>query len=98
MFLDEPFSARDFSTRLKVSDDVYKIIKESKKTTIMITHDISESISMADKVIVLSRSPAVVKNVYNIELINRGLPTQNRKDERFNYYYDLIWKDLDKDE
>lgn len=64
----------------------------------MVTHDIGEAISMADKVIVLSKSPAKVKNVYNIDLINRGLPTSNRKDKNFNYYYDLIWKDLDKDE
>ncbi len=98
LFLDEPFSALDFSTRLKVSDDVYKIIKKEKKTTIMVTHDIGEAISMADKVIVLSKSPAKVKSVYNIELINKELPTQNRKDEKFNYYYDLIWRDLDKDE
>ncbi len=98
LFLDEPFSALDFSTRLKVSDDVYKIIKESKKTTIMVTHDIGEAISMADKVIVLSKSPAKVKGVYNIELINKDLPTKNRKDSKFNYYYDLIWKDLDNDE
>lgn len=64
----------------------------------MVTHDISEAVSMANKVIVLSKSPAIVKGVYNIELINKGLPTQNRKDKKFNYYYDLIWKDLDKDE
>lgn len=98
LFLDEPFSALDFSTRLKVSDDVYKIIKKERKTTIMVTHDIGEAISMADKVIVLSKSPAKIKSVYNIELINKELPTSNRKDEKFNYYYDLIWKDLDKDE
>lgn len=94
LFLDEPFSALDFSTRLLVSDDVYKIIKETKVTTIMVTHDIGEAISMADKVVVLSKSPAVVKSIYNIELDNKDLPTINRKDSKFNYYYDLIWKDL----
>lgn len=96
LFLDEPFCALDFSTKLSVSDDVYKIIKENKKTTIMVTHDIGEACSLADKVIVLSKSPAVVKNVYKIELEERGFPTKNRKDKMFNYYYDLIWKDLDK--
>lgn len=96
LFLDEPFSALDFSTRLNVSDDVYKIIKDTKKTTIMVTHDIGEAISMADKVVVLSKSPAKIKNIYKINLLNKGLPTQNRKDENFNYYYDLIWKDLDE--
>ncbi len=98
LFLDEPFSALDFSTRLNVSDDVYKIIKDSGKTTIMVTHDIGEAISMADKVIVLSKCPSVVKNSYYIELDKRDCPTKNRKDKRFNYYYDLIWKDLDNNE
>lgn len=98
LFLDEPFSALDFSTRLSVSDDVYKIIKENKKTTIMVTHDIGEAVAMAQKVVVLSKSPSVVKNVYEIQLDKPGLPTSNRKDAKYNYFYDLIWKDLDKDE
>ncbi len=95
LFLDEPFSALDFSTRLSVSDDVYRIIKETNVTTIMVTHDIGEAISMADKVIILSNGPAIVKNVYNIDLDNKDLPTINRKNSKFNYYYDLIWNDLD---
>lgn len=94
LFLDEPFSALDFSTRLSVSDDVYRIIKETNVTTIMVTHDIGEAISMADKVIVLSNGPAIVKNVYNIDLDNKDLPTINRKNSKFNYYCDLIWNDL----
>ena len=61
LLLDEPFSALDFETRQLVSDDVYKIIKKEKKTTIMITHDIAEAISMADRVIVLTSRPAKVK-------------------------------------
>ncbi len=97
LLLDEPFSALDYSTRLNVSDDVYKIIKDTGKTTIMITHDIGEAVSIGDKVVVLSKSPATIKNVYNIELDNKGIPTQNRKDTKFNYYYDLIWKDLNED-
>ena len=94
LFLDEAFSALDYSTRLKVSDDVYKIIKDTGKTTIMITHDIGEAISMADKVIVLSKGPAKVKNIYNIELYNKDIPTNNRNDSKFDYYYNLISKDL----
>ena len=97
LFLDEPFSALDFYTRLKVSDDVYKIIKENKKTTLMVTHDIGEAISMADKIIVLSKSPAHIKKIYDIELENKDLPTNNRKNPKFNHYYDLIWKDLSED-
>ena len=95
LLLDEPFSALDYQTRINVSDDVYKIIKEEKKTAIMVTHDISEAIAMADKVIVLSKRPAVVKNSYTIEMENKGLPSINRKNKKFDYYYDLIWKDFD---
>ena len=95
LLLDEPFSALDYQTRINVSDDVYKIIKEEKKTAIMVTHDISEAISMADKVIVLSKRPAIVKNIYTIEMENKDIPSLNRKNKEFNYYYDLIWKDFD---
>ena len=94
LFLDEPFSALDFSTRLNVSDDVFKIIKETGITTIMVTHDIGEAVSMADKVVVLSTGPAFVKNIYNIKLDNKDLPTINRKNSMFNYYNELIWKDF----
>ena len=95
LFLDEPFSALDFTTRLKVSDDVYEIIKNYGKTTIMVTHDIGEAISMADRIIVLSKSPAKIKRIYNIKLKDKSIPTNNRKDVMFNKYYDAIWKDLD---
>ena len=84
LFLDEAFSALDYNTRLSVSDDVYKIIKDTGKTTIMVTHDIGEAISMADKVIVLSKGPAKVKSIYKIDLDNKDIPTNNRKDNKFD--------------
>ena len=65
------------------------------KTTIMVTHDLNEAISMADYVVVLSKRPSVVKNIYKIDLDNKGLPTDNRKDNKFNYYFDLIYGELD---
>ena len=95
LFLDEPFSALDYQTRLAVSDDVYKIIKQEKKSAIMITHDISEAISMADRVIVLTKRPSKIKNIYEIKLTGRSTPIQNRKAKEFAYYYDKIWKDID---
>jgi len=95
LFLDEPFSALDYQSRLAVSDDVYKIIKKEKKSAIMVTHDISEAISMADRIIVLSKRPSTIKNVYEIELSNRSTPINNRKAKEFSKYYDMIWKDID---
>lgn len=95
LLLDEPFSALDYQSRLAISDDIYNILKKEKKTMIMVTHDIAEAISMCDKVIVLSNRPATIKSIYNIELDNRSTPINNRKDKKFSYYYDKIWKDID---
>lgn len=95
LLLDEPFSALDYQTRLAVSDDVWKIIKKEKKTTIMITHDIAEAISMADRIIVLTNRPSKVKSIYTIEMKNKQNPINNRKQKEFQYYYDKIWKDID---
>lgn len=95
LLLDEPFSALDYQTRLSVSDDVYKIIKKENKSAIMVTHDLAEAISMADKVIVLSKRPSIIKSIYDIKLTDKSTPINNRKAKEFSYYYDLIWKDID---
>ena len=95
LLLDEPFSALDYQSRLNISEDIYNILKKEKKTMIMVTHDIAEAISICDKVIVLSDRPAKIKNIYNIKLDNKTTPINNRRDKKFNYYYDLIWKDID---
>lgn len=93
--MDEPFSALDYQTRLAVSDDVYNIIKKEKKSAIMVTHDIAEAISMADKIIILSKRPSTIKKIINIKLTNKSNPINNRKAKEFSYYYDLIWKEID---
>jgi NitT/TauT family transport system ATP-binding protein len=95
LLLDEPFSALDYQARLAVSDDVYRIIKENKKTVIMVTHDLAEAISMADRIVVLSKRPATIKNIYDIKLTNKSTPIENRKAKEFASYYEKIWKDLD---
>ena len=95
VLLDEPFSALDFQSRQLVSDDVYKILKEQNITAIMVSHDISEAISMSDRVIILSNRPAVIKGVYDIKLDNPSTPINNKKDINFNKYFDILWKELD---
>ena len=94
LLLDEPFSALDAQTRLQVSDDVYKIIKNENKTIIIVTHDLSEAISICDKIILLSDRPSKIKNIYEINYSNKELPTENRKKNEFIYYYDLLWSDI----
>lgn len=95
LLLDEPYSALDYQTRLALSDDMYRIIKNEKKTAILITHDIAEAICMADRIIVLTKRPCSIKKIYQINLKNKDTPINNRKDPNFNYYYDMIWRDLD---
>lgn len=95
LLLDEPMSALDAQSRLAISDDIYKIIKNEGKTAIMVTHDISEAISMSDKVIVLTKRPAVIKNIYQINLENSSTPINNRNSLNFSSYYNDIWRDLD---
>jgi len=95
LLLDEPYSALDYQTRLALSNDLYKIIKDENKTAIMITHDIAEAISLADRIVVLTKRPCHVKKIYKIELENKKTPIENRKDPKFSYYYDKIWRDLD---
>ena len=96
LFLDEPFSALDYQSRLQLSDDIYRILKKEKKTAIMVTHDLAEAISMSDRILVLSKRPCIIKNIYDISLSNKSFPIENRKAKEFGTYYDMIWKDLDK--
>ena len=96
LLLDEPFSALDYQTRLMVADDVYKIIKKENKTVIMITHDVGEACSLADRVVVLTDRPSKVKKIINIDMKNKGTPIDNRKCIEFGKYYDMVWKAIDK--
>lgn len=96
LLLDESMSALDYQTRLNISDDIYRIIKNEKKTAIMVTHDLSEAISMSDRIIVLSKRPGKIKNIYNIKLDNPSTPINNRKDKMFSKYFERIWEDLNE--
>ena len=96
LLLDEPFSSLDYISRLKLSDDIYQIIKEEGKTAIIVTHDIQEAIALADRVIVLTKRPATIKKEYKIHLTDKSTPFQNRKCKEFNDYYDAIWRDLNE--
>lgn len=96
LLLDEAFSALDYQTRLVVSEDIYSIIKKENKTAILVTHDIAESISMADRVLVLSKRPATIKKVFKIALsCQKRTPMCSREAPEFREYFNDIWKELD---
>lgn len=99
LLLDEPFSALDYQTRLEVADDIWGIIRKEKKTAILITHDISEAISMSDRVIVLSNRPGTVKQIFDIKLtLSEHTPFLTRSAPEFKDYFSLIWKELNHNE
>lgn len=96
LLLDEAFSALDYQTRIMVTKDIYSILKNEKITTIMVTHDISEAISMADRVVVLTKRPTEVKTICNIDFETKTRdPLDCRKSPKFSEYFDFLWKELD---
>lgn len=96
LLLDEAFSALDYQTRLAVTDDIYSIIKKEDKTAILVTHDIAECISVADRVVVLSKRPAKIKSIYDIIFACRQrTPLKSREAPEFSKYFNTIWKELD---
>ena len=93
LLLDEPFSAVDFQTRMTVCDDVYSFIKSEHKTALLVTHDISEAVSMADRIVVLTKRPATVKTVFDID-ITAPTPLARRESPRFSEWFDRVWKEV----
>ena len=99
LLLDEAFSALDYQTRLEVTEDVYHILKQENITTIMVTHDIPESISMGDRVIILSERPAVIREIQEIRFsLPQRTPLSCRNSPEFSRYFDHIWKELKPNE
>ena len=95
LLLDEPFSALDYQTRLSVCDDISAIIKKEEKTAILVTHDLSEAISMADQVLVLSKRPGRVQNLVPVTYdMEDRTPKRSRNAPEFKEYFNLIWKEL----
>ena len=106
LLLDEPFSALDYQTRLSVCDDISAIIRREKKTAVLVTHDLSEAISIADRVIVLTRRPGRIKAIVPIRFSAESSleggqavrPLERRNLPEFSYYFNLLWKELQSDE
>ncbi len=94
LLLDEPFSALDFQTRLAVCNDVKQIISEEKMTALFVTHDISEAISMCDRIIVLSPRPTTVKKIFKLDFPNNLTPLERREQPIFSEYFNKIWQEI----
>ena len=95
LLLDEAFSALDYQTRIMVTNDIYSILRKEHITAIIVTHDISEAISMSDRVLVLSERPGTVKRIHNIDFeIDGRNPINCRESPKFSTYFNTLWKEL----
>ncbi len=99
LLLDEPFSALDYQTRLTVSDDIGQIIRSSGKTALLVTHDLSEAVSLSDRVAILSKRPASITRIVPITFaLEKDTPLNRRNAPEFKNYFNEIWKELNHDE
>ncbi len=94
LLLDEPFSALDYQTRLNVCEDVSEIIRSEKKTALLITHDISEAISLADRILVLSKRPARVSSTHEMNFGEEKNPLKRREMHEFSGWFERLWGEL----
>lgn len=96
ILLDEPFSALDFQTRTHLQSEVLKIIKQHRKSAILVTHDIGEAVTMADRVMILSRRPGTIKQIVDIDLAESERdPVRLRDNPKYQAYFQALWDDLD---
>jgi NitT/TauT family transport system ATP-binding protein len=99
VLLDEPFSALDSQTRLALADEITEILRREAKTVVLVTHDIGEAISMAERVIVMSRRPGRIKSNHAIRFATadgtRPAPLKARNAPEFGGYFNNLWQELD---
>ena len=99
LLLDEPFSALDYQTRLSVGDDIGQIIRNAHKTALLVTHDLSEAVSLADRVIILTERPATIAKIVPITFtLEKDTPLLRRNAPEFKNYFNIIWEELNKNE
>lgn len=98
LLLDEPFSALDYQTRLTVGDDIGTIIKKEQKTAILVTHDLSEAVSLGDRVIILTKCPGTIQNIISIKFSQNLSPLARRNAPEFKDYFNMIWKEMNINE
>lgn len=95
LLLDEPFSALDYQTRLTVGNDIGQILKHEHKTAILVTHDLSEAVSLADRVLILTPRPATISKIIDISFeLENDTPMHRRNAPEFKNYFNLIWEEL----
>lgn len=94
LFLDEPFSALDYQTRLQTGNEIGSIIQKEHKTAVLVTHDLAEAVSLSDKVLILTKRPARIKQILPMDFPKDLSPMERRNTPLFQTYFNQIWKEL----
>ncbi|MFD1851179.1 ABC transporter ATP-binding protein [Oceanobacillus bengalensis] len=99
LLLDEPFSALDYQTKLKLEDLVGKLLKAYHKTAILVTHDIGEAIAMSDRILVMGANPGTIAKTFEVPIeLRNQLPLTVRKHPKYQILFDKIWEELEEKE
>ena len=98
LLFDEPFSALDYVTKLKLENTVAAMTKQYHKTTILVTHDLGEAISMSDQIVLMKDSPGKIAKVFSVpEDLRQETPFFVRRHESYQAIFDEVWKYLNED-
>lgn len=96
LLLDEPFSALDYQTRLNVADDIGSIIRREEKSAILVTHDLSEAISMGDRILILSMRPGTIVRTIDLSFDPSLSSIERRETNEFKHYFSELWKEMNQ--
>ena len=97
LLLDEPLSALDYQTKLRMEEELVRILSEQRKTVLLITHDIGEAVSVSDKVLVCSSRPGRIKAEHAMSLAKQHSPEAARNNPDYVHYFDMLWNELKSD-
>ena len=97
LLLDEPLSALDYQTKLKMEEELVRILQEERKTVLLITHDIAEAVSVSDRVLVCSGRPGRIKAEFAMPFSKGHSPQQARNEPGFNEHFNELWRELEAD-
>ncbi|KEK24599.1 ABC transporter ATP-binding protein [Bacillus gaemokensis] len=97
LLLDEPFSALDYQTKLKLEELVFSLLQTYKKTSLLVTHDIEEAIAMSDRIYLLQAKPGKIAKTFIVPESIRSLsPLKARHHPDFPALFQDIWKELER--
>ena len=97
LLLDEPFSALDYQTRLTTANDIGSMIRAEAKSAILVTHDLSEAVSLADRILVMSPRPGRLRRILSVSFPKEMTPLERRNTYEFRDYFNMLWKEMNTD-